>query len=616
MKPTSVLIALGVIAVFAAIATSSLWAPKLESSVAAEGWRIARFDADITINRDASIDVVETIELDFGQLYRHGIIRAIPVEYEYDRTHLRTYDLTVRSVTDEDGRNVAFTTSKAGADYEIKIGDPARYVFGQQTYRIAYHVAGALNAFDDHDELYWNVNGGDWGVPFERVTATVRAPGGFTEIGCYEGREGSRAACDSRMTSGGASYAATRRFARSEQLTIVAAMPKGAVAEPEPELKRWLRDPRRYFDLAPLAIAGAVATAIAVAAVIADLWWRHGRDREYSTLKYLTGNIAQRIRPLFGRRDVVVEYTPPESLRPAEMGLILNEGIDDTEITATFIDLAARGYLSIDEQAREGWFGEPKWLLTLSKPVDDALLPFERDIFDGAFGTTDSVWLHEMPATFGEALKSAHKQIVDAAMDRGWFSGEPKKVADRWTVQGAAVLAAGVGVTAALGTFLGFGLIGLPIAAGGVALMGMARPMLRRSAEGSEALRRVLGFKLLIETAEQRRAEFYEREHIFAEYLPYAIVFGCVDRWASVFREEALRSQLQSWYRAEDYAHLGRSFAVQHGFGGGVRTAMTSAAAHTPGGLGFSGLSGGGFGGGGGGGFSGGGGGGGGGRSW
>jgi hypothetical protein len=615
VKFTTVIIALGVAAVFAAIATSSLWVPKLEPSVAAEAWRIERFDADITINPDASIEVVETIDLDFGQLYRHGIIRAIPVEYEHDRTHLRTYDLTVRSVTDDEGRNVPFSTSRPGEDYEIKIGDAARYVFGTQTYRIAYRVEGALNAFDDRDELYWNVNGGDWGVPFERVTATVRAPGGLTEVACYEGREGSTDPCESTMLDGGARYAATRRFARSEQLTVVAALPKGAVAEPQPKLKRWLRDPRRYFDLAPLSIAGAVVVAIAAAAVIADLWWRHGRDREYSTLKHLTGNIAERIRPLFGRRDVVVEYTPPESLRPAEMGLIINEGIDDTEITATFIDLAARGYVRIDEQARDGWFGEQKWLLTRTKPADDALLPFERGIFDGAFGTSDTVWLHELPPTFGEALKSAHEQLIDSAMGRGWFSGEPKKVADRWTVQGAAVVAAGAGVTVALGTFFGFGLVGLPIAAGGVALMGMARPMLRRTAEGSEALRRVLGFKLFIETAEQRRAEFYERAGIFAEYLPYAIVFACVDRWAAVFREEALRQQLQSWYRADDYTHLGRSFAFHQGFGGGVRTAMTSAAAHTPGGLGFSGLSGGGFSGGGGG-FSGGGGGGGGGRSW
>jgi uncharacterized membrane protein YgcG len=615
MKPGHVGGILGILLVFGAIATSSLWLPSFDTGVPAEDWTVEHFDAQITINRDASIDIVETLGLDFGELYRHGIIRGIPVEYEYDRTHLRTYDLSVRSVTDGDGDRVPYSTSRAGADVEIKIGDPDRTVFGKQTYRIAYHVEGALNAFDDHDELYWNVNGGDWGVPFERVTATVSAPTGVTRVSCYQGREGSTETCRSSVAGHGAQYAATRPFSRSEQMTIVAALPKGAVAEPRPDLERWLRNPTRYFDLDPIPIAGAVFVGIVVVALLADTWWRHGRDREYTTLRRHTGNLTERIRPLFGRRDIIVEYTPPEGWRPAEMGLIVNEGIDDTEITATFIDLAARGYLRIDEHGGEGWFSDRKWLLTRIKPADDALQPYEQGILEGAFGASTTTWLHELPATFGQALKDAHEQLVDAAMARGWFAGKPKKVEEHWTVRGVIVVLAGAGVTAALGTFYGFGLIGLPVAAGGVALMGMARPMLRRSAEGSEALRRVLGFRLFIETAEQHRAEFAERANIFTEYLPYAIVFGCVEKWASVFRDEALREQLRSWYVSDDYSRLGRSFAVQHGFGGGVRTAMTSAAARTQGGLGISGFSGS-SGGGGGGGSSGGGGGGGGGRSW
>jgi uncharacterized membrane protein YgcG len=297
------------------------------------------------------------------------------------------------------------------------------------------------------------------------------------------------------------------------------------------------------------------------------------------------------------------------------MGLILNEGIDDTEITATFVDLAARGHLSIEEHPGEGWFGSPRWLLTRLRADDGVLAPYEKELLTGAFGESTTAWLHELPATFGEALKRAHEQLIEGAMARSWFSGEPKKVTDRWTLHGVLLLAAGAGVVALLGTFFGFGLAGLPIAVGGVVLMGIASPMLRRTADGSEALRRVLGFRLFIETAEQRRAEFAERANIFSEYLPYAIVFGCVDKWASVFRDDLRRAQLERFYRADDYTRLGRLFAVSQGFGSGVRAAMTSAAARTPGGLGFSGLAGGGFSSGGGG-FSGGGGGGGGGRSW
>ena len=62
---------------------------------------------------------------------------------------------------------------------------------------------------------------------------------------------------------------------------------------------------------------------IAGAAGVLALWWRHGRDRVYRRMYYLTNNPEEQTRPLFYRDEVVVEYTPPDNLRPAQMGLIL-----------------------------------------------------------------------------------------------------------------------------------------------------------------------------------------------------------------------------------------------------------------------------------------------------
>ena len=65
---------------------------------------------------------------------------------------------------------------------------PTRTISGPQSYRITYRLEGVLNAFGDHDELYWNVNGFDWPVPTESLTATVTlAGGGLERVACYEG---------------------------------------------------------------------------------------------------------------------------------------------------------------------------------------------------------------------------------------------------------------------------------------------------------------------------------------------------------------------------------------------------------------------------------------------
>ena len=72
---------------------------------------------------------------------------------------------------------------------------------GKQTYRINYTVRGALNPFAEHDELFWNVNGGDWDVPMRVVTATVHSAfDAFTSVTCYEGPRGSTKACRSSFS--------------------------------------------------------------------------------------------------------------------------------------------------------------------------------------------------------------------------------------------------------------------------------------------------------------------------------------------------------------------------------------------------------------------------------
>ena len=48
------------------------------------------------------------------------------------------------------------------------------------------------------------------------------------------------------------------------------------------------------------------------------------------------------------------------------------------------------------------------------------------------------------------------------------------------------------------------------------------------------------------ETAEAQEMRFQEKENIFSTYLPYAIVFGCTEKWARAFR--GLAEQAQPMY--------------------------------------------------------------------
>jgi uncharacterized membrane protein len=336
-------------------------------------------------------------------------------------------------------------------------------------------------------------------------------------------------------------------------------------------------------------------------------WWQFGRDRRYTTIKYLTDNTTEETKPLFGRHPVVVEYTPPMGLRPAQMGVIQDERADTTDVTATIIDLAVRGYIRIEELPKKRWFGSKDWKLhRLDKPTKE-LLPYESLLLSSLFqGSAKQVQISKLKAKFAERLNRVQDRMYDDAMERNWFGAKPRTVQTIWIGVGAAVIVVGAGATYLSGMYLGRILIGIPIILAGVALMLFSRHMSRRTAEGSEVRRRVEGFKLFIDTAEKHKQEFNERENIFAEYLPYAIVFGCVDKWAKAFQgieklEANARNSVGAWYVGASMFNARAFGRDMRGFSSNVGSTISSKPSSS-GGSGFGGGGGAGRGGGGGGG--------------
>jgi uncharacterized membrane protein YgcG len=594
-------------------------------AAADDGWVIDRFVADIEIQRDGTLLITESIDVDFLRLQdRHGIFRVIPVRYQWDADPkmLRVYDVDVRSVRDASGRSLTYETSDgSGPNLSIRIGDADRIVTGKQTYRINYTVRGALNGFDDHDELFWNVNGGDWAVPMRVVTATVRtAFDAFTSVTCYEGRRGSTKACQSSSSPQRAAFSATTALPAGDQLTIVTALRKGAVPAPVPILQRRDREIGEYFEVTPLTVGGALLAMLGGLGLVARHWWTAGRDdREHET--------------------IVAEYEPPEKVRPAQAGLLIDESADTKDVTATIVDLAVRGYLTITELPASGifGFGGKDWTLTRTadKADPNALQPYERTIYDGLFGRgaldlaqaavvglvkrfsaraeaadatlaefetepTDEVKLSALKKRFYTTLAKAQRELYGDSVARKWFAADPQRVRQIYAALGVGAIVAAGFLVFWLGSSLGAGLVGLGAVVPALALLGVAPRMPRKTRAGAELLRRTLGFRHYMEIAETDRQRFAERENIFSEYLPYAIVFGCVEKWANAFKDIDATRATSSWYTgsslgafsANDLSSNLSSFSSQ----------VSSTIASTPGGSGGSGFSGGGSGGGGGGG--------------
>ncbi|HET8945146.1 MAG TPA: DUF2207 domain-containing protein [Dehalococcoidia bacterium] len=586
-----------------------------------EGWVITSFDATYAINEDGTVRATEDIRVDFGAQEHHGIFRDIPVEYEYDKDNNRLIRLT--GITVDDGSNAhPFEAFSNGKNLRIKIGDPDVLVSGEQRYRIQYTINRGLNPFPDHDEFYWNVTGNDWPVTIEAADATVVFPTATQfSLACYVGPVGSTAPCvsDELATMEGAVFLTDSALPEGSGLTIVLGVPKGVIDVGPPELvdanETIGEQVSDFLGLSPGPIIASLALLFAGIAAVIRQWWIAGRDRWYGDMFHVADRAKSETKPLGAHESIVTEFTPPEvdgavarRLRPAEIGLLVDEKADTLDVTATIVDLAVQKRLVIKETEEGGVLGlfkKKDYELEKLEAPEAGMLPYEKKLLDSLFDDGSPVKLSDLKNKFYKDLAKVKEQLYrEVTTGLKFFPRDPDTTRNAYLVAGIVIAGVGGILTYLLGAFLGAGIVGIPVIVAGILLLALSPSMPRRTADGRVMYRRCLGFRRYIETAETARQEFAEKANLFQEYLPYAIVFRCVDKWAKAFEgldDEATRP---GWY-------YGRGPFMAAAFASSVNDfseSISSVMASTPGGRGGSGF--------GGGGFSGGGGGGGGGGSW
>ena len=567
---------------------------------------------------DGSMRVTETITYDFADNVRHGIFRTIPVEFATnDSDQLREYPVDQVEVSSPTGAP-ADTETTGGSTYGIRIGDPNETVSGVQQYVIRYRVRGVTNSFSDHQELYWNAIGTEWSVTIAKASVTVSGPAAPTKAACFEGYQGSTQQCRASVSGGKAVFAAAD-LAPANGMTVVASFPTGTFPA-DARILKTRQTIARAFSLTPGTGAGALGLLALLAGGAGALVARKGRDEQYlGVTPGLEPGLGQEERTarvgIFRRPVVAVQFTPPEKMRPGQLGTLVDESANVVDVTATIVDLAVRGFLTIEEVEEPGFFRGGDWRLRMVWPAPtDELHDYEMTLLKAIFEDRSEVLLSDLKQTFASDLARVQQQLYADVTGAGWFRGNPKSVRTTWQVLGVLAAAAGAGLTWLLVGPLNssLGLLGLAVAVSGVVLLVLAPRMPARTARGTALLAQAKGFQTYLETAEANQIRFEEGQDVFSRYLPYAIVFGVAERWAKVFAQLAASGAAvatPTWYVGHgwgpgyfDYNGFGRSMDA---FSTTTSGAIAAATPSSSGGSGF-----------GGGGFSGGGGGGGGGGSW
>ncbi len=559
---------------FAAVAVALVVVAMTASAASAES--IDSFEVIIDVAPDGSMTVTETITYDFGATQRHGIVRDIPTRFRFDDIDDRIIAIDGVSVSALGGPDDVEVTEESGGITRIRVGDPDGTVTGIVRYTIVYRVRGAFNGFVDHDELYWNATGDDWQATIAGASVVVRLPGPVRDMACFQGWDRSTEPCSAATYRGDvARFRAGRQLVPGEGLTIVIAVGKGVVAEPMPILEqRWSFG--RAFAVTPTSVGLGAAALVVSMSGVATAAWRVGRDRRYrgSPVDQVMGSATgddERVPLGEQGGSSPEEFAPPANLRPAHMGLLLDERPRTLHITATIVDLAVRGHLRIEEIEEPGFLQRGDWELIEGRPLDGDGPRYERLLLDGLFDGRSSVRVSELRNTFAERMERIRDALARDGMRQRWFVEERERVRGRWIGRGAVVMVGGLLLTFVLARWTHLGLVGLVVVGAGLALMVLAGRMPARTAKGFSLVLRIRGFRLAIEKADEHIARWAEQENAFTRMLAYAVVFGVTDKWAKAFDDIGQLPTAASWYSGQHaftaitFAHAIDGFSVTAG---------------------------------------------------
>lgn len=259
-------------------------------------------------------------------------------------------------------------------------------------------------------------------------------------------------------------------------------------------------------------------------------------------------------------QDTRIDFTPPAGLRPGEVGTLIDERIDPVDVTATIIDLAVRGHLTITEQEHETEYSRPDWeLRRVANAPSEELQRYENVLIRAIFGDSDSVLVSELGKQVRANLDQVQDALYDGVVKHGWFTERPDRTRSLWTTIGIGVTALGVVLTVLLALLTTWGLFGLAVTALGVGLLVVGRYMPAKAPAAGRVLGQVAAIRG--ELLEMDVSELPTDQHaeLCSRALPYAVVLGGSERWIDALvatdRDED-EDEGFPWYRGPRGWHL------------------------------------------------------------
>jgi uncharacterized membrane protein len=481
---------------------------------------------DATVNPDGSMDVVETLTFDFDDGC-HGGIRTIDLTRvgAFDTLGASNYSVGPISVT-ENGEPSPIADSGPGF---VKWGDADVEISGGHVYELRYHIDHAILTAADVGVLYWQFIGN--GSPHQKsVDVTIHMPGDGTGLRAFphgalngvatlEGSDVHLHVDDNpantpvevrvlepatNFTTVAESLPIENDILAAEKIQVDKANARRA------ELRQELKDEENRKKVGNIGSPIAALLAIVAFGAIFLKWGKEPPKPD----------------------DIGDYYRDIPEDPPAVCQAVRSFGdVSNDAFSATLIDLAQRGWLTISEEHSDGGFlhrDKTDYRFTRTPKNDGTLTDYESKLLWRLFPNGGSITQSELvadakstPTASAKWMDTFKKSIRDDVKRRGYIDTTHLW---KWVLHFLTIVVLGGIGALALSQSAWLGLIPIGVAVG----LFLASPLLRKRTEKGarkeaevEGLRRFLNdFSRLPDEAHAGDLVLYER------YLVYAVALG------------------------------------------------------------------------------------------
>ena len=142
--------------------------------------KIRNYEVTVQINRNGTLTVNEVIDYQFGEEFKHGIYRDIPLRSKRFGFDVHKSFIKMNWIK-RDGEDEEYTKNHFYEGIRYRIGSETELVNLYRTesrYELNYDIYNAVFEKDGIYQVYYNAIGQFWNVPIEQASVIIRFPDG------------------------------------------------------------------------------------------------------------------------------------------------------------------------------------------------------------------------------------------------------------------------------------------------------------------------------------------------------------------------------------------------------------------------------------------------------